>query len=1159
MSAPDFVHLHVHSEYSLLDGANRISDMVKACKADGQTAVALTDHGNMYGAIELYQKAGGQGIKPILGCEVYIAKRSMREKHSKRDGNGYSHLTLLARTNEGYKNLVKLTSAGFVDGFHFKPRIDLALLEKHAAGISCLSGCLAGEINQLTRAGKEHEAEDLATKFRDLFGPEHFWLELQRNGIKIQADANEALVRIHQRTGIPLVATNDIHYLRAEDCHAQDVLLCINTGAKKADKDRFRFDSNTLYFATREEMAHMFRDLPETLSATMDVAEQVDVKLKFGTYHVPEFRSDDGEPADMLFDRLLDERRAALYGAEHAASKERLAHEKKVIRELGFVSYFLIVWDLIRWARDHDIPVGPGRGSAAGSIVAYLLDITRLDPLKYDLLFERFLNSSRVSMPDIDIDFCKEGRERVIEYTRQRYGADCVTQIVTFGTMASRTVVRDVGRALDLPLREIDKIAKKIPAGPGAPSLAEALVTDSELQAFRDQGPEWAELFRYSTALEGMARHVSTHAAGVVITPGPTVEFVPLGRNGDDITTQYPAPQLEELGLLKMDYLGLRTLTIIDRTLKNIARLGGTPPDIDNLPLDDPKVFTLLMAGDTLGVFQLESEGMRKLLARLRPDCFDDVVAVLALYRPGPLESGMVDMFCNRKHGLEPIVYPHGTLSEILGNTYGCLVYQEQIMLTSVALGGFSLNDADNLRKAMGKKKPEIMQKFSAQFIDGAEANGCARGAAQEIWDNIIKFGGYGFNKSHSAAYALITYQTAYLKAHHRTAFLAANFSCEMGDSDKVKAFIDDCKRSRIAVLPPSAWESDWEFTPIENDGQRAIRFGFGAVKGTGQKAIEALMRSRSKLASEGTSRPGFHELVTAVDPQEMGKIAWEAIIKAGAFDEAGHNRGAVMAAIEKAMRDASVAAADRRSGQASMFDVFGGGDDPKAKDASDGIDPRDAISKAEVLRLEYEALGYYISGHPLEERAGLVSLLSSSPISKLGECAGGTEVRLAGLVLQKAELIVKSGKMAGSKMCRFRLEDLSGSIGVTCFPRTYEEQKLLIEDGAVLLLRGKLEEGTDEPALLLDEVWNLTDALAQFRGGLQVQVGPEDRERLTQLIETCERHKGQSPLFLQARGHDGLTRRIRAGKERSVQISEELAKELVELMGPDRVGLVRV
>ena len=1159
MSKPDFCHLHVHSEYSLLDGANRISDLVKACQEDGQRALALTDHGNMYGAVELYQKATGGGIKPLLGCEVYIAKRSMHEKHSKKNGNGYSHLTLLARNNEGYKNLVKLTSAGYVDGYHFKPRIDMELLRDHAAGISCLSGCLAGEINQLSRAGKENEAEAWATDLRDMFGPEHFWLELQRNGMTIQADANEALVRIHERTGIPLVATNDIHYLRAEDCHAQDVLLCINTGAKKADKDRFRFETDSLFFTSREEMAHMFRDLPKSVTATMDVAEQVGVELEFGKYHVPDFVSDTGESPDQLFDRLLEERLVELYGSDSQEARARLEREKATIRELGFVSYFLIVWDLIKWARDHDIPVGPGRGSAAGSIVAYLLDITRLCPLKYDLLFERFLNSSRVSMPDIDIDFCKEGRERVIEYTREKYGRDCVTQIVTFGTMASRTVVRDVGRALDLPLSEINKISKKIPAGPGAPPLAKAIEDDPDLKAYEELGPEWKELFKTSIPLEGIARHVSTHAAGVVITPGPTVDYVPLGRNGEDITTQYPAPQLEELGLLKMDYLGLRTLTIIDRCLDNIRRRGLEPPVMDELPLDDPGVFELLMAGDTLGVFQLESEGMRKLLARLKPDCFDDVVAVLALYRPGPLESGMVDMFVDRKHGREEITYPHETLIPILGSTYGCLVYQEQVMLASVELSGFSLNDADNLRKAMGKKKPEIMQKFSAQFIDGAVAAGCDEEVARTTWDNIIKFGGYGFNKSHSAAYALITYQTAYLKAHHRTDFLAANFSCEMSDSDKIKDFIDDAKRSGIRTLMPSIERSEWEFLPEPTDeGKDAIRFGFGAVKGTGKAAVDALVRVRTQLVDDGEEFD-FHGIVTALDPHEMGKIAWEAVIKSGAFDERGQNRGSLLAALDSAMTDASQAAKDRRAGQASMFDAFGGAEEPEKK-ATTGIDERFASTKAETLALEHEVLGFYLSGHPLEERAGLVSLLSSCPVRRLPELlnSGGT-VRIAGLVLQKAELVVKSGRMAGSKMCRFRLEDLSGSVSVTCFPRTYLEVRDLIEDGAVLLCSGKLEEGSDEPALLLDEVMNLSDALARFRGGLELRVDPRDRTKLPRLKEACERNKGESPLYFQAQGEDGLTRRVRAGRQFGVAITEDFANELTELLGHDRVGIVRV
>jgi DNA polymerase III subunit alpha len=1154
MVHPDFVHLHVHSEYSLLDGANRITDLVKACNTDGQPALALTDHGNMYGAIELYQKCREKDVKPLIGCEVYIAKQSMHLPHSKKKGNGYSHLTLLARNEAGYRNLMKLASSAFVDGYSFRPRIDMELLSQHAEGINALSGCLAGEINQLYLRDKDAEAEKLAAQLRDLFGPEHFWLELQRNGIEIQNKVNESLTRLAQRTGIPLVATNDIHYLRQEDCHAQDVLLCINTGAKRADEKRFRFDTDTLFFKTREEMGHMFRDLPESVKATMDVAEQVNFDIEFGTYHVPEFISDTGEDAEDLFDRLLEEGLRAQYGDTHQAARERLEHEKKVIRELGFVSYFLIVWDLIKWARDHDIPVGPGRGSAAGSIVSYLLDITRLDPLEYDLLFERFLNSSRVSMPDIDIDFCKDGRERVIQYTRDRYGKENVTQIVTFGTMASRTVVRDVGRVLDLPLRDVDRIAKKIPSGPGAPTLAVALEKDKDLIEIRKEKPEFDELFRYSVPLEGMARHVSTHAAGVVITPRPTQEFVPLGRNGEDITTQYSAPQLEELGLLKMDYLGLRTLTIIDRCLANIAKMGGTPPDIENLPAGDPTTYKLLMAGDTLGVFQLESEGMRKLLARLKPDCFEDLVAVLALYRPGPLESGMVDMFVARKHGLEAIDYPHESLESILSGTYGCIVYQEQVMLASTNLAGFTMNDADNLRKAMGKKKPEIMQKFSAQFLDGAEANGCKREIAQEVWDNIIKFGGYGFNKSHSAAYAVITYQTAYLKANFRTAFTAANFSCEMGDSDKVKDFLDDCKKASIPVLPPDIGHSYWEFEP---EGE-SIRFGFGAMKGTGQKAMENLVETRKGLEEKGMPLT-LHALCAKADPSKIGKIAWESVIKAGSFDPYDLNRGYLLHELEGAMADGTRAAADRKNGQASFLDAFAEVDPPTpAKEDGEPSHEHD-FDKAETLQVEFEVLGYYLSGHPLEERAGLVSLLSSSRTSDLADQPGGNEVRIAGLILGLSELIVKTGRMAGRKMARFRLEDLHGSVNVVCFPRTYEECKELIADGQVVLCRGKLEEDSEEPGMLLDEIMSLPAALSRFSGGLIVNLAPEDEGLLARLQEISKGHKGDRPLFLQVTGSDGRTRRIRASREQGIAISEGLANDLVDLLGRERVGLVRL
>ncbi|MBK7643490.1 MAG: DNA polymerase III subunit alpha [Planctomycetes bacterium] len=1153
MSAPEFAHLHVHSEYSLLDGANRIGDLVKACVADGQRALALTDHGNLFGAIELYQSCKKAGIQPIVGCEVYIARRSRHEPHSKAKGNGYHHLTLLARDQQGYKNLLRLASAAYLEGYHFRPRVDRELLAQYAQGLTCLSGCLAGEISQLSLTDREREAEDIATSFRDLFGPEHFWLELQRNGLDLQTRVNETLVRIHGRTGIPLVATNDIHYLRHEDCQAQDMLLCINTGAKRSDAKRFRFETDTLFFKTREEMGEMFRDLPGAIRATQDVADQVSLEIEFGKYHLPVFVPDTGESADALFDRMLEAGLTRLYGAAHEGARKRLEYEKEVIRKLGFVSYFLIVWDLIQWARANGVPVGPGRGSAAGSIVAYLLSITKVDPLKYDLLFERFLNSSRISMPDIDIDFCKDGREKVLEYTRARYGAENVAQIVTFGTMASRTVVRDIGRVMDLPLKDVDRIAKKVPSGPNAPSLAEALKTDADLAAIREERPEFAELFRLATPLEGLARHISTHAAGVVIADRPIVEYVPLALNGTDVCTQWPATQLEELGLLKMDYLGLRTLTILQKTLENIAKQGLVAPDLDTLPEGDKRTYALLAVGDTEGVFQLESEGMRKLLARIKPDCFEDLIAILALYRPGPLESGMVEMFTRRKHGEEPISYPHPSIEPILRDTYGCIVYQEQVMLISNALGSFSLNEADNLRKAMGKKKPEIMEKFAAHFVEGAVANGCAENVARETWDNIVKFGGYGFNKSHSTAYAVLTYQTAYLKANHRAAFLAANLSCEMSDSDKVKAFVDDASKAQIAMLPPEIGSSTWEFS-LEGQG---LRFGFGAIKGTGEKAIQALIAARERVRAKNAPL-SLHEVCGEIDPHEVGKTNLEALIKAGCFDSTGHNRGAVLAALESALVDAARATADRKSGQGGLFELAA---EPAraAAPRSDGIDDTKGWTKQDTLRAEYEVLGFYLSGHPLEERAGLLTLLSSTRMDELSNLSGGSEVTLAGLILSKSELVVKTGKLQGKKMARFRLEDLRGSVGVTCFPRTYEEQRDKIEDGAIVVVRGKLEADSEEPALLLDEVLSVDEAIARFQGGILVAIEESDSHLLEDLKSTIARHRGARPVYLSVRGADGRVRRVKAGPEWSVSISAPFAQEVDALLGRGRVRLARV
>jgi len=1150
MSTPDFAHLHVHSEYSLLDGANRLDDLVAAAKADGQTALALTDHGNLHGAIEFYQKAKKAGIKPILGCEVYVARETHKKPHHKIH-NPYNHLTLLARDREGYQNLLKLGTTAYLEGYHYRPRIDKEVLARHARGISCLSGCLSGEISDLVQAGKVAQAEKAAQDLADLFGKDHFWLELQRNGIEIQNRLNEALVDISRRTGIPLVATNDIHYLRSEDCHTQDVLLCINTGAKRSDQKRFKMDTQTLFFRTRAEMAHEFRDLPASVTATLDVAEQVALEVEFGKYHLPIFDPADGSAPDALFDRLCDAGLLERFGAENTKARERLEYEKRVIREMGFVSYFLIVWDLIRWAREHGIPVGPGRGSAAGSIVAYVLDITRVDPLRYDLLFERFLNSARISMPDIDIDFCKEGRERVLEYTRQRYGAERVSQIGTFATLSPRSVIRDVGRTLDLPLPEIDKLAKMIPQGPNAPSLEDAVKEDKDLAAAR-KDTRFKELFDFSIKLDGLARHISTHAAGVVIADKPIVEYAPLCKHNDDIVTQWPAKYLEDLGLLKMDYLGLRTLTILERCLKTIERSGRTPPDLAKLPLNDKPTFALLNRGETMGVFQLESEGMRKLIGRLKPDCFEDLIACLALYRPGPLESGMADMFIRRKHGQEKIEYAHASLEPILRDTYGCIVYQEQVMLISNMLSGFSLNEADNLRKAMGKKQPEIMNKFGAQFVSGAVKNGCIQSAAQDIWDSIVKFGGYGFNKSHSTAYALITWQTAFLKAHHRIEFVAANMSCEMQNSDKIKEFLDDARSSNIQVRPPDIERSEWEFHP-EGD---AIRFGFGAIKGTGEKAIEAILAARARLRS-AKEKTGLHALCAEADPSAVTKLTWEALIKAGAFDASGRNRGAVLAALEVAMAEGVRAANDKKAGQTSLF---GGPEPAQDGDSSDGIDPERAFSRADTLKAEYEALGFYLSGHPLEDRAGLFALLSSTNTRDIQRLPGGSEVTLGGLVVGFRETMTKAGK----KMARFRLEDLHGGIAVTVFPRTLEQNRHLLAEDAVVICKGRLEEReTDETTtslgLLMDEVFQQEDAIKNFKGGLIIRLRPADDERIPALAAVVRAHRGPNRLFFEVEGADGRLRRVRSSERHSVRVSTDFARAVESVLGSGRTKLARM
>ncbi|HKE00771.1 MAG TPA: DNA polymerase III subunit alpha, partial [Planctomycetota bacterium] len=966
-STPEFVHLHVHSHYSLLDGANRIDDLVSAATKDGQRALALTDHGNLFGAVEHYSKSKKAGLKPIVGCETYVARRSRKEKWD-RNSNPTDHLTVLCSSAKGYHNLVKLASSAFLEGFHNRPRIDRDILSGRTDGLVALSGCLSSQISRSCLGGDDTAAIRIAGEMEDLFGKGNFFLELMRNGMEVQDKVTDALVRVGKRTGIPLVATNDIHYLRHEDCKAQDVLLCINTGATVQTEKRFKMDTDTLYFRTREEMAAAFHDVPEAIANTVRVAERCECELELGTYRLPKFSTGTDETPEALFDRLCEDGFRARYPGGEAGARARLVAEMNVIRSMGFVAYFLIVWDLIRFARESGIPVGPGRGSAAGSIVAYVLRITDVDPLRYDLLFERFLNPERISMPDIDIDFCMENRGRMIAYAKRRYGEECVSQIVSFAALKAKAALRDVGRALAVPLPEVDRIARKVPDGPNV-ALAKVIEADAELAQLERQ---YADLFKIARTVEGLNRHATVHAAGVVISDVPLDTVVPLYKAGDDVMTQFDMESLEKVGLLKMDFLGLRTLTILEKGRQLVKQRTGVAPDLEHLPLDDAKTYELLASGRTLGVFQLESEGMRRLLAHMKPNRFEDVIAVLALYRPGPLGMGMHETYAARKNGEQEVDYPEARTEPILRETYGVIVYQEQVMRIANVLAGFSLAQADTLRKAMGKKDAALMAKYEKSFVDGCVANGVAKGSASGLWQLICKFAEYGFNKSHSAAYAVLTYRTAWMKANHPVEFFAANLTCEANDTDKVKEFVDDARRFGVKVLGPDVNRSEREFTvepalPSREGfaGTPSIRYGLFAVKGLGEKAADAIVAARAKV---GAYRSPTH-LAEWAESGVLNRAAVEALVCAGAFDFMGVERGRLVADLAHSLAEGAAAQADRRAGQGSLFSS----DDPAPAGTVSSPAREPLWSLLEKLSREKAALGFYLSGHPMERLDALL------------------------------------------------------------------------------------------------------------------------------------------------------------------------------------------
>ncbi|MEZ6196024.1 MAG: DNA polymerase III subunit alpha [Planctomycetota bacterium] len=1142
MKPEDFVHLHVHSDYSLLDGNCRLSSLVAGAERHGMDTIALTDHGNIFGAASFYKSARAKGIKPILGMEGYLAAGSRFDRTKTQLGKANYHTTLLARNERGFSNLVKISSAAYTEGFYYRPRFDKDLIREYGEGLICMSGCLSGELIQTLRAEGKDAARRVVGEYRELFGPENYFIELMENGLDIQREANRALIELAAETGAPLVATNDVHYVLEEDAEAQDVMLCIGTGKLKSDPDRFKMGSRDLYLRSGEEMARLFSYCPEAIANTRVIADRCDFEMKFGARFLPRFTVPDGTPSEVFFERLCREGIARLYPEGGEEVEKRLRYEMDIIVKMGFVDYFLITWDFIRYAREQGIPVGPGRGSAAGSIVAYALSITLIDPLRYDLLFERFLNAERISMPDIDIDFCKDGREKVIEYVAQKYGKDNVAQIITFGTMAAKGVIRDVGRALDVPLAEVDAITKKIPGGPGV-TLEKSLAADPELRELREG--QARELFDVALKIEGAARHCSVHAAGVIITDAPLTERVPLYRNGDTVTTQWPMDICEEIGLLKMDFLGLRTLTIIDKAVKNVARTTGETLDILALPLDDPKSYELLARGDTVGVFQLESDGMRELLKKLRPDVFEDVIAILALYRPGPLGSGMDDMYCKRKHGQEQVVYLHPILEPILRESFGVILYQEQVMRIAAALSGFSLNEADSLRKAMGKKKPEILAKFKAQFVEGARReNDVDEAISSEIWEQIEYFAGYGFNKSHSAAYALVTYQTAWLKANHPIEYMAALLTCEMITIDKTVEYIEECRKMGIEVLPPDVNHSEFEFA-VE-DGK--IRYALGAIRGAGQAPIDALSAERRE-----SDRPysSLYDLCERVDTRLLNKSVLEALIHAGALDSLEGFRAQKMAILEEALRYGSSAQDDVRSGQMSLFDT-GELEDAAEKQGQSALPAIPEFPESVRLKLEKEALGFYLSGHPLTEYESVIRSFADTEIRQLAHKPAKSVVTVGGIIRSVRLMLTKRGRYEGKRMAFVKFEDFTGTVDCVIFAAIYAEVADHIKTDNILFLRGELDRSREEPSLKVDEVIPLDAAKGALtrQVTLTVQAGEDLDMQIVAMKRLMREHPGTIPVAfdLVTPGFGRVA--IQAGREFGVSASAELFAQLEGILG---------
>ncbi len=1165
MGQPQFVHLHLHTDYSLLDGACETSELLDEASRQKMPAVAITDHGNLFAAANFFYEASKRDVKPIIGCEVYVAKGSRHERGEKTNGTngqdfgeieagtrGSNHLVLLCESLEGYHNLIKLVSSGFLEGFYYKPRIDYEILAKHSKGLIALSACLRGPVTEAVVEQKYDQARENAYRLRDIFGKGNFFLEIQDQGLEIEKSVNRELVRLAKETGIPLVATNDCHYLHHEDAHAQEVLLCIQTGKMLGDEDRMKFATGQFYFKGAAEMAKVFGELPEALSRTVDIAARCNVKVERIPNPFPEFKVPEGHTSTSYFEKVVREgfagrlpflERLSQQGALHNPLPEyerRLTAEIEMIKKMNYEGYFLIVWDFIRYARAQDVPVGPGRGSAAGSLVSYALRITDVDPLQYNLLFERFLNPERVSMPDIDIDFCMRRRGELIEYVTQKYGRENVAQIITFGTMAAKAAVKDVGRAMEIPYGEVDRLAKLIPNTLGI-ELKTALVESPPLKSAINSDERLKDLMAVALRLEGLARHASTHAAGVVISPRPLTDVVPVYKtNRDEITTQYDMNGLERIGLLKMDFLGLTTLTVLHDTVRMIEQNRGVKLDIDNLALDDAETYKLFGRAETTAIFQFESHGMRDILRRYRPTRIEDLTALNALYRPGPIQGGMIDDFIKRKHGTTKVDYELPQLQDILEETYGVILYQEQVMQIANRLANFSLGEADILRRAMGKKKKEEMAAQRAKFMAGCAANKIPGKKAERIFNLMEEFAGYGFNKSHSCAYALLAYQTAYLKTHYPVEFMAGLLTSEAGKPEKVVKSVNKARGMSISILPPDVNESDLYFTPIGE----SIRFGLAAIKNVGENTAKVIRESR---LSEGECK-SLYDFCERIESRFLNKRVFESLIKSGAMDSLGP-RESMLASVDDALAAVQRSSRIRESGQHGLFGTA-------SAPAPVPFQLHEAAPWTEEERLasEYAMLGFYVSGHPLAKYESTLEDLKAVSLDHTEGQRNGKEITVAALIVGTRPMRSKKG----ARWAIFTIQDMTGIQELLAFPESFARLEQVLKPGAPLLLKVRVQIEEAGTRLSLQEARRLEDvemqaASPEFRIRLATQSLSEDA--LDRLEELFGDFPGPSPVVFELHTPHGSVVVLRS--QRRVSVRPEPLEAAGTICGPPGTGVV--